>query len=234
MHDRPELGIDRSKPVDRIALSPDGSSWVDLVPGFIRDPEPLLATLIETTDWLQGEVWRYEKYVEEKRLGSWGRADTLAAPLRQAGLHLDSVYRVRFQGASIVYYRDGNDFQGLHSDREMRWLDDTLIGIVVLGESRPFQLRPRRNVNDPSARRDDSQDVVLRPGHGDLLVMGGRCQQDWLHGVPADATQLPRISVTWRWTSRGGRPDTAPSYFDGRSYSDGPSRVGTRYRRPTS
>jgi len=69
---------------------------------------------------------------------------------------------------------------------------------------------------------------VLLPGHGDLLVMGGACQRDWLHTVPPAVTELPRISLTWRWTSKRGRPDTNPTYYDGRAFSDGGPRPPTR------
>ena len=70
------------------------------------------------------------------------------------------------------------------------------------------------------------------PGEGDMIVMGGASQREWLHGVPRADTPNPRISLTWRWTSRGGRPDTNPTYFDGRQYSDRPRRPGSRMRRP--
>ena len=33
-------------------------------------------------------------------------------------------------GVGGLLYRNGDDFQGMHSDRELKWLDDTLIGIV--------------------------------------------------------------------------------------------------------
>ena len=224
-----ELDIDRRRPVERIALG-DGRSWVDLCTGFARHPEQLLEQVLETTEWSQGATWRFDHYVDEHRLGAWISPDTMPTAVRQTGLHLESRYKVRFTGVSTILYRDGEDFQGLHSDREMRWLDDTLIAILVLGEDRPFLLRPRRNWLDPDLRQDASEDVVLRPGHGDLLVMGGRCQQDWLHGVPSFATPRPRVSITWRWTSRRGRPDTAPGYSEGRHYSDGPRVAGRRTR----
>jgi alkylated DNA repair dioxygenase AlkB len=227
----PPLEIVRSTPVERHALG-DGSSWVDVRSGFLADPEGVLADTLATTDWMQGEIWRFDRYVEERRLGAWLRPDALGTAVRQTGLHLESAYRVSFTGVSAILYRNGEDFQGLHSDREMRWLDDTLIAILVLGENRPFVLRPRGDWRDPAQRGDPRNDVVLRPGHGDMIVLGGRCQRDWLHGVPAFATDRPRVSVTWRWTSRRGRPDTSPSYFDGKSFSDRPNPVGHRMRRP--
>lgn len=232
----PSLEIERGTPVDRVSLG-DGSSWVDLRRGFVHEPEELLDEALTTTEWMQGEVWRFDRYVEERRLGAWLHPDRLAHgrlrdAVRQTGMHLESAYRVRFSGVSAILYRDGEDFQGLHSDREMKWLDETLIAILVLGEDRPFRLRPRGSWTDPAQRADASADVDLRPGHGDLLVMGGRAQRDWLHGVPAFPTPRPRISITWRWTSKRGRPDTSPSYFDGKQFSDRPQTKGHRMRRP--
>lgn len=229
MGDRPELEIDRAAPVTRTPLG-DGRSWVDLRPGFARDPEGLLDHVLTTTDWYASDVWRFDHYVEERRLGAMVRPDSVAA-LRQTGMHLESAYRVRFQGVTAIHYRSGEDFQGLHSDREMKWLDDTMIAILVLGEARPFVLRPRRAWTDPDARVDASEDVVVHPGHGDLLVMGGRCQREWLHGVPAHDTPRSRVSLTWRWTSRRGRPDTAPTYYDGKHFSGGAPMPGSRRRR---
>jgi alkylated DNA repair dioxygenase AlkB len=224
------LHIDRSAAVERVPLG-DGRSWLDLAPGFCRDASALLHDLIAATPWQRGEVWRYDKFVEENRLGAFVRTPQMTAPLRQVAMHLDATYRVRFPSATLVYYRNGRDFQGMHSDRGLTWLDNTLVGGVVLGVRRPFVLRPRRDVNDPEARRDASEDVVVTPGEGDLFMMGGRAQRDWLHAVPSCDTELPRISVIWRWSSKSGEPDTAPSYFDGRHYSDKPGRSGYRYRR---
>ena len=175
---------------------------------------------------------RYDRYVPERRLGVGVNND--AHPmLRQTDLHLRSRFRVPFTGVAAILYRNGDDFQGLHSDREMRWLDETVIAIVVLGVRRPFVLRPRAAGGVPVERvpaGSDPDDVVLMPGEGDLLIMGGACQREWLHGVPKASTDLPRISLTWRWTSRRGRPDTSPTYYDGRHFSDGARQPGSRSR----
>jgi len=153
--------------------------------------------------------------------------------LHQTGLNLRSRFRVPFTGVAAILYRNGDDFQGLHSDREMRWLDDTVIAIVVLGIRRPFVMRPRAAGGVPVERVSAGtgpDDVILTPGQGDMLIMGGACQREWLHGVPKASTDLPRVSLTWRWTRRGGRPDTSPTYYDGRHFSDGPRRAGSRSR----
>ncbi len=226
-----ELRINRDAPVARTTLPP--GSWVDVVAGFAREASDRFAELHAAGRWEQREVLRYDRYVPERRLGTGFRAERHPL-LRQTDLLLRSRYGRPFDGVAGILYRDGDDFQGLHTDREMRWLDDTLIAILVLGARRPFVLRPRGDAvpieRVPPGR--DPSDVVLLPGEGDLLVMGGACQREWLHGVPAaPGVEAPRMSLTWRWTSRQGRPDTNPTFYDGRHFSDGSRQPGTRTRR---
>ena len=226
-----DLTIDRRAPVRRLDL--DGGSWVDVVDGFVTDAGEQFRHLRDDTPWQQTEVLRYERYVPEKRLSA-GLRDDADPLLRQTTLHLEARYRVGWTGVAALLYRDGEDFQGFHSDRELRWLDDTLIAIVVLGVRRPFAFRrrgPTAQVVDRTPAGGLPDDIVLTPGAGDLLVMGGACQRDWLHTVPRAETTDARISLTWRWTSRRGRPDTNPTYYDGRQFSDRPRRPGSRITR---
>jgi alkylated DNA repair dioxygenase AlkB len=225
-----ELHIDRHAVIDRIALPP--SSWVEILPGFVRDAPSVFDDLHDSLRWQQTEVLRYDRYVPERRLGVGVRSE--AHPmLHQTALHLRSRFRVPFTGVAAILYRNGEDFQGLHSDREMKWLDETVIAIVVLGTRRPFVLRRRAEGGVPVERvpaGSAPDDLILMPGEGDMLIMGGACQREWLHGVPRASTDRPRISLTWRWTSRRGRPDTSPTYYDGRHFSDGERQPGSRSR----
>ena len=107
------------------------------------------------------------------------RADTHAT-LRQIDLHLRSRFRVPFTGVAAILYRNGEDFQGLHSDREMRWLDDTVIAIVVLGQRRPFVLRRRAAGGVPVERVP----AGLGPRRHRADAGGGRHAGDG-RGVPA-------------------------------------------------
>ena len=223
------LHIDRHAVVERIPLAP--TSWVELVPGFVRDADAVFNALHGSVTWQQTEVLRYDHYMPERRLGAGLRND--AHPVfRQTDLHLRSRFRVPFTGVTAILYRNGDDFQGLHSDREMRWLDETVIAIVVLGVRRPFVLRPRMG-SVPVERvpaGSDPADIVLTPGEGDMLIMGGACQRDGSTVCRRHRRDQPRISLTWRWTSRRGRPDTNPTYYDGRAFSDAPRRPGSRTR----
>jgi alkylated DNA repair dioxygenase AlkB len=121
-------------------------------------------------------------------------------------------YRVQFEGFGMVLYRDGRDGQAFHRDTDMRWLDDTVIGVLTLGATRPWVLRPRSSRHDDSPGKGAVHD--LAPGSGDLIVMGGRTQADWEHSVPYLGARPvdPRISIQWRHARRVGRPFMGSSY----------------------
>ncbi len=95
-----------------------------------------------------------------------------------------------FGSVGLNYYRDGDDSVAWHSDKELRELDDTRIAILTLGARRAFLIRSKQG--------GKSRDI--KPGPGDLLVMGGRAQMDWEHNVPKTRRAIgPRISCSWRW-----------------------------------
>jgi alkylated DNA repair dioxygenase AlkB len=220
MHQRSLLGIgdpvvDRSVAVERIEL--DEQSWVDVGRGWLRGADSLLDALIDHVEWRRGRRWMYDRMVDDPRLSRWyRRGDAMPHPAFELiRLQLEARYRVPLSGPGLNYYRDGRDSVAFHRDRELRHLDDTLIAIVTLGAERPFLVRPRG--------KGASHNVS--PASGDLLVMGGRCQRDWEHGVPKLASCGPRISATWRWSSKAGPPEQGPRRARSRPGSPaGPAR----------
>jgi alkylated DNA repair dioxygenase AlkB len=128
-------------------------------------------------------------------------------------------YGKPFAGFSMNWYRDGNDLQAFHRDRDLRWLDDTVIAILTLGARRPWHVRPRANRYAHEApHKGATHDFA--PAGGDLLVMGGATQVGWEHGVPMVRVPVTgRVSVQWRWTSRRGRPVEGASYRAPRNFS---------------
>ncbi|MEM6991568.1 MAG: alpha-ketoglutarate-dependent dioxygenase AlkB [Myxococcota bacterium] len=189
--------VDRKARVERTDLG-DGS-WVDVVHGFVREPEALFGAVLRHTAWRQlRRRVGVQHWIDVPRLGGTLAKDTEAAQiLRHAGLVLDARYRARMGGYALLQYRDGNDSIGLHRDRELRYLEDTISVGLSLGGIRPFCLRPRFG--------GEVLSFMLEPG--DLYVMGGRCQADWMHGVPKVDAAAPKISAIWRWTSKRGRPE---------------------------
>ena len=57
-----------------------------------------------------------------------------------------------------------------------------------------------------TATDDDQRRPRLQPGSGDLLVMGGRCQADWLHAVPKVAGRVPQPHLRRSGAGRQARP----------------------------
>jgi len=205
--------------VERLTL--DEHSWVDVVRAFVPRADEVHHELETTVPWEAGKVFRYERWIEEPRLSSWQRGARRHPALEDAEAWISTRYKVRFDGVALALYRHERDSVAFHRDREMKWLDDTVIGVLTLGARRPWVMKPitsgRRNDDDLAGAFD------LSPASGDLLVMGGRCQVDWLHAVPKVQGRVrSRISAQWRWTSRRGRPDTAPSYYAPRHFTSGP------------
>ena len=211
--------VDADVEFERIWL--DKGSWVDVARGWVTAADSFHGALVEHTRWRQNRLWLYDHWVEEPRLYGLPRNDGKPVHPVLPELHraLDRRYGVRFGDVALAQYRDGQDGVAFHRDRELRWLDDTLIAVLTLGERRPWHLRPRSN-----RFAHDVQNVGathnVEPASGDLLVMGGRCQADWEHSVPKMRQPIgSRISMQWRWTSRRGRPVVGGNYRDPRNFS---------------
>lgn len=198
-------------------------SWVDLAKGWLPDAGAVLDEVLSGTPWRMGRIFRYEKWVDEPRLGAGARVvpGRAGEALADARRRLVRQYGVQLSGGGMAYYRDGRDGMAFHRDRDLRYLDDTIVAILTLGGPRPFALRPFREVFAEADRQNgDRGGFIVEPGPGDLLVMGGRCQADWQHSVPRQyKLGVPaRVSVQWRWTSRTGRPVVGASYRAPRTY----------------
>lgn len=204
--------IDNHVAFERIQL--DDTTWIDVARGWLTGADDVYAHLVATVPFRQGRVWRYERWIDEPRMGAGG---SLAKPghplLADAHRAIASKYKIHFDGFGLAYYRDSRDSVAMHRDREMRWLEDTVVAILTVGAQRPFLVQ-RRNTRDRSTARD------LSPAGGDLMVFGGRFQADWLHGVPKTRHAVRgRVSAQWRHTSKRGRPDTQPGYYEPRQFS---------------
>ena len=217
-----EIAVDPDAAVERVQL--DEGSWVDVVRNWVVGSDALYEALRDGVAWQAGKMFRYDHWVEERRLGAGWRPGTPLPHPALAEVHktLQRSYKVEFRGFSLLQYRDGRDGQGFHRDTDMKWLDDTRIAILTLGARRPWLLRPwaaKFDGRDQREGRGATHD--LQPGGGDLIVMGGRCQADWQHSVPylQGRAVAPRISLQWRWTSRTGRPFRGAAYGAPLTYS---------------
>ena len=172
----------------------DEHSWVDYCPGWLTGSDEVFALLAEQANWQQRTVHMYDRQVLEPRLtAGWSTdaADTDAPHvLCDMASALSSRYAVAFDRIWVNLYRGGGDSVAWHGDRNRLVMTRPLVATVSLGSRRRFLLRPRGTTKALHK---------LEPGHGDLVVMGGRCQADWEHTVPKTAQRVgARMSVTIR------------------------------------
>ena len=193
----------------------DATSWVDIGRGWLADPDKVYATLVDALPWQQVNIWAYDHNRPEPRLTAGCKPGVKAPHESITEMHkaLRRHYGIELGGVGLSFYRDGRDAMGAHRDTDLRHCEETLIAIVSLGAPRPWTLTPRGS-------RTPAFDVA--PGAGDVLVMGGRAQADWLHGVPpARHLHDGRISLQWRWTSGRGRPERGAGSNAPRNYGGG-------------
>ena len=169
----------------------DDRSWLDVVPGWLPDHAALFDHLLEHAPWRQRSRTMWDAEVVEPRLVAvWETGQPLPDELRELVAPLDARYGVAFDSCLVNLYRDGQDAVAWHGDTVRKRLRDPLVATVSLGARRSFLLKPA--TGGPVARR-------YRPGEGDLLVMGGACQHEWLHTVPREASASgARMSITLR------------------------------------
>jgi len=73
---------------------------------------------------------------------------------------------------------------------------ECVVPVLTLGGARRFLIKPR----------DGGRSIAFLPRSGDLIVMGGRCQSDWVHGVPKTPGMLEgRISVNFQSAAQARR-----------------------------
>ncbi len=178
-----------------------GGAWVDHLPGWIRRHDLLFDELVGAIDWRAEQRLMYERRVDVPRLVAvYPEGEALPHPLLvRARDVLDARYgdlgAGRIASVGTCLYRDGRDSVAWHGDRIAPGTTrDTLVAIVGLGQPRRFLLRPAGG--GPSVRFDH--------GAGDLLIMGGRCQQAWEHCVPKTTGPAgPRLSIQFRSAGAG-------------------------------
>jgi alkylated DNA repair dioxygenase AlkB len=175
----------------------DERSWVDYEPGWLAGSDELFAELLATGRFGQRTVKMYDRTVPEPRLtAGWSTevdASDVPVALQEIAGTLSLRYDVAFDRIWVNLYRDGRDSVAWHGDRNRHTHTNPLVATVSLGARRRFLLRP---VGGRPAHE-------LRPGHGDLVVMGGACQHEWEHTVPKQSTAVgPRMSITLRHSAR--------------------------------
>lgn len=187
-------------------------AWLDHAPDWLSGHHQVLGELIDTCDWQTHRRLMYERMVKVPRLVSGrpgskeelrfnqsevsvlpsraARAQVAAAATRLDGLGalLSRRYGRNLSSVTLGYYRDGRDSVVYHGDKLGVLRSDTVVAILSVGARRRFLLRPTGGRTSHT----------FHFGGGDLLVMGGTCQETFEHALPKMASVGPRIAIMFR------------------------------------
>src|SRR5262245_20866010 len=149
----------------------DESSWVEVVPGWLSGSRALLDALTTGVPWQQQHRVLFEQRFLEPRLTAEYRdlGQSPHPPLIAAAEVLSAHYGTRYDGVWLNLYRDGRDSTGWHRDRFSCRRPECIVPVLTLGATRRFLLKPRHG----------GSAIGFSPRSGDLIVLGGRCQQKW-------------------------------------------------------
>lgn len=175
----------------------DAWSWVEHFTGWLGSPDALFTALAEQAAWEQRDRWMFTGVVIEPRLTAV--LDSIARAgmpeLQRVAADISRHYGLTFDSAWMNLYRNHDDSTGWHADRPVDQLPTAVVPVLSLGAARRFLMRPR----------EGGKSTVFHVETGDLLVMGGRCQRDWLHMVPKE-TQLAGARISVNFGSSEQRP----------------------------
>ena len=163
-------------------------AWVDHLPNWLKGHQKLFETLKETTRWRNQQRQMYDQVIEVPRLIARLPDDGPGHPLiSQMAETLSGCYGVGFDSIMLAWYRDGQDSVAWHGDK-LKFKAKAHVATVSTGSPRTFRIRLLSG--------GPSYDYSL--GWGDLLVMGGSCQQTSEHTVPKVNAADPRITIMFR------------------------------------
>ena len=161
----------------------------------------ILQRLQDETAWKAETIFLFGREVLQPRLSAWhgdarytysGRSFD---PLPFTPLQLDIKHAVeaatgkRFNSVLLNYYRDGQDSMGFHSDDEPELGPQPAIASLSFGATRTFILKHKKR----------PQTVKLDLTDGSLLLMAGKLQHCWRHGINKERKPCgPRINLTFR------------------------------------
>ena len=168
--------------------------------GYIEphEADAHLAGLEYETEWKQEKMLMYSKELPVPRLSAWygDTGDDVNTEYTYSGIKMRPSYwtgrlielknkveqacgGASFNSVLVNKYRDEYDGVSWHADDESTLGACPIIGSISLGASRRFQLRRRYS---PGERPSKIISVDLH--HGDVLVMRGATQRNWLHQIP--------------------------------------------------
>jgi alkylated DNA repair dioxygenase AlkB len=106
-----------------------------------------------------------------------------------------------FNFCLVNYYADGKDSISYHSDDERFLGTNPAIASFSLGAKRDFLMKHKPIPPKDGVVVEEPKQIKLPLGSGDMVLMRGRTQSNWLHSIPKRAgaeAGKGRINITFR------------------------------------
>ncbi|KAG9188171.1 hypothetical protein G6011_02094 [Alternaria panax] len=106
-----------------------------------------------------------------------------------------------FNFCLVNYYADGKDSISYHSDDERFLGLEPAIASFSLGAKRDFLIKHKPIPPKDGVVTEEPKAIKLPLGSGDMLLMRGKTQANWLHSIPKRAgpeASKGRINITFR------------------------------------
>jgi alkylated DNA repair dioxygenase AlkB len=148
----------------------------------------------------------YNREVDEPRLTHEYR-DLATAPtfLVDVTAALSEYCGVPYDGLWMNWYRNHQDSTSWHADRPANVPETAIVPVLSLGATRRFLIRPNAGGRSHPPSHRSPQRTTFIPAGGDVLIMRGRCQRDWVHSVPKQRSPAgPRMSVNFSSSTQAG------------------------------
>ncbi|WP_152287363.1 alpha-ketoglutarate-dependent dioxygenase AlkB family protein [Flavicella marina] len=132
-------------------------------------------------------------YSEKSLTYTYAGVERHTIPWTKELLELKSLVETKtgtsYNSCLLNLYHSGEEGMGWHSDGEKEMKEHAAIASLSLGAARNFVFKHKENKHK----------VTFTLEKGDLLVMKGSTQEQWLHSLPkSKKVKFPRINLTFR------------------------------------
>jgi alkylated DNA repair dioxygenase AlkB len=142
------------------------------------------------TAWLGPKLQKGEEDREHHKIEDDKNINLIRKKIEKTLKKINTISKkITFNACLINKYEDGQKSVGYHDDLEDNLEDDPYIASLSLGATRKFKIKHKKSKK--------IIDIELK--NGDLIIMGSKMQQHYLHSVPKTAKKVGvRYNLTFR------------------------------------
>lgn len=193
----------------RVDLINDGKSQVSVFPDWFENHESLFEKLTrEDFEWEDHSLRIMGKWVKEPRrtfavgdpglihkytgtertVIEWDQVGEVGGEIKDIAVRIGQEIEFFPNACLLNFYRNGSDYIGWHSDKEVEGPDYEVVTVSLGGE---------RDIIFRNKESKEKRCYALKAG--DACLMAGDTQKFWMHTIPKRKKQNePRISLTFR------------------------------------